>query len=134
MFWHKYNYAALRPYSFKDQLAINLFYRWASKLGRKGFFNTPEGQYIRVRDFTPFFWRTLLARKDERIKFLKEQIEWLNMELKGDQATVAIVVAAIIKAAGGEVKVNHGLLYNRDHLVIEQDVLNDSTTYKVVAD
>lgn len=132
MFWITRDHAALRPYSFKEQLKVNLFYRLASKMAKRGFFKTEEGAYIRLKDFTPFFWRTLLERKDKRIKSLNEEIEWLNMEIRGDQATMGIVVAAIVKAAGGEVRVTHGMLHHSNHLAVERDPLVDATTYRIV--
>lgn len=52
------------------------WYEFLRMLAKPGFLNTPENCYMRLRDFTPFFWRTLIERAvTKRCRYLESKLE-----------------------------------------------------------
>jgi hypothetical protein len=69
--WQKYDYPRGRPMSVVEQLKYNFsipYWKFLRRLCIWGFLTTREGYIMRLRDFTPFFWKTLVAREHEKME------------------------------------------------------------------
>jgi hypothetical protein len=64
--FRSYDYVRDRPFTLWERIKWTLtwpYWHDLGKLSRWGFIDGELGTYIRLRNFTPFFWRTLLKRQ-----------------------------------------------------------------------
>lgn len=50
------------------------------RLAQWGFFTTEEGAYIRLRDFTPFFWRTMILRELDQVERIYKNVMAMHVK------------------------------------------------------
>lgn len=70
----KYDYLRDRERTTREMIAYGIklpYWLFLRKLARAGFIKAEPGAYLRLRDFTLFFWRTLVNRAIE-----SERIHW----------------------------------------------------------
>lgn len=143
MTWISRDNARMKDLNFFQSLRATIgyyLYRFiVNPLADRGFLKTEEAAKFRWRHFTLKPWKTMEQRYintieilDERIELLNEKLAWEVMAVRSQQVQTSIIVAGIVKAAGGEIIVKVGDLLHRDTIETFRDPIKDTITYRIV--